>query len=93
MFHYKCIHDWLYKNIRNPKCPNCNNEILNDDEDVKIKKEKATNIIKVKKKDNINTNINMPNLNVRGINIVNNNFENGSNFDASNSNRPELDEF
>ena len=93
VFHYKCIHDWLYKNIRNPKCPNCNNEILNDDEDVKIKKEKATNIIKVKKKDNINTNINMPNLNVRGINIVNNNFENGSNFDASNSNRPELDEF
>ena len=93
VFHYKCIHDWLYKNIRNPKCPNCNNEILNDDEDVKIKKEKATNIIKVKKKDNINTNINMPNLNVRGINIVNNNFENGSNFDASNSNRPELEEF
>lgn len=30
VFHYKCIYEWLFKNILCPKCPNCNNEILND---------------------------------------------------------------
>ena len=38
VFHYNCIHDWLYKNIRNPKCPNCNHEILNDEEENNNKK-------------------------------------------------------
>ena len=31
VFHYKCIHNWLYKNIKNPRCPNCNNKILKDE--------------------------------------------------------------
>ena len=30
VFHYKCIHNWLYKNIKNIKCPNCNYELLKD---------------------------------------------------------------
>ena len=30
VFHYKCIHNWLYKNIKNIKCPNCNHELLKD---------------------------------------------------------------
>ena len=30
VFHYKCINEWLFKNIFCPKCPNCNHEILND---------------------------------------------------------------
>ena len=30
VFHFKCIHEWLFKNILCPKCPNCNNEILKD---------------------------------------------------------------
>ena len=32
VFHYKCIYEWLFKNILCPKCPNCNNEILKDNE-------------------------------------------------------------
>ena len=32
VFHYKCIHEWLFKNILCPKCPNCNNEILKESE-------------------------------------------------------------
>jgi hypothetical protein len=95
VFHYKCIHDWLYKNIRNPKCPNCNNEILNEEEAHNINQEKDTKIIKIKKKTEVkNNDTNMPNINMRGpINIVNNNID-GSHFDASQSNRPELeDEF
>ena len=30
VFHYKCIYEWLFKNILCPKCPNCNNEVLKD---------------------------------------------------------------
>ena len=33
VFHYKCINEWLFKNILCPKCPNCNNEILKDNYD------------------------------------------------------------
>ena len=87
VFHYDCIHDWLYKNIRNPKCPNCNNEILNDDDENKNNKEKDNKIIKVKKK----AGVNQQNTNDRGgaININNN----GSNIDASQSQRPQLGEY
>ena len=94
VFHYKCIHDWLYKNIRNPKCPNCNNEILNEEEAHNYNKEKDTKIIKIKKKTEVkNNDTNTPNINMRGpINIINNNIVNGSHFDASQSNRPELEE-
>ena len=45
VFHYKCIHNWLYKNVKNPKCPNCNNEILNEDKNSHEKKE--TDIIAI----------------------------------------------
>ena len=45
VFHYKCIHSWLYKNIKNPRCPNCNNDILKDENNSDEKNE--TNIIRV----------------------------------------------
>ena len=96
MFHYKCIHDWLYKNIRNPKCPNCNNEVLNDEDEHKLNQGKDTKIIKIKKKTEIkDPNMNIPNLNIRGVININNNIDDASNsnYDASQSNRPELDEF
>ena len=40
VFHYKCIHNWLYKNIKNPKCPNCNYDILDDEDNLDKKMEK-----------------------------------------------------
>ena len=40
VFHYKCIHNWLYKNIKNPKCPNCKYDILKDEDNSDKKKEK-----------------------------------------------------
>lgn len=33
VFHYKCIKDWLFKNARIPKCPNCNFEVLKSPEE------------------------------------------------------------
>ena len=92
VFHYKCISDWLYKNIRNPKCPNCNHEILNDDEDNNnnVNKEKDTRIIKVKKKSQQmnNNNVNQQITAGRGIQI-----NSGSNIDASQSQRPQLGDY
>ena len=92
MFHYKCISDWLYKNIRNPKCPNCNHEILNDDEENNnnVNKEKDTRIIKVKKKSQQmnNNNVNQQITAGRGIQI-----NSGSNIDASQSQRPQLGDY
>ena len=88
VFHYKCIHDWLYKNIKNPKCPNCNHEILNDDDESNATKEKETKIIKVKRKAgqiNNNNNVHQNNTAERGI-AINNRF----NVDVSQSQRPQL---
>ena len=31
VFHFKCIENWLYTNIMNVKCPNCNYYFLEDD--------------------------------------------------------------
>ena len=30
VFHYKCLSNWLMKNVLNPKCPNCNHNFLED---------------------------------------------------------------
>ena len=30
VFHYKCLSNWLMKNVLNPKCPNCNHNLLED---------------------------------------------------------------
>ena len=28
IFHFKCLHKWLYENLISPKCPNCNHLLL-----------------------------------------------------------------
>ena len=93
VFHYQCIHDWLYKNVRNPKCPNCNHEILNDADENNVNKEKESKIIKVKKKSqqmsNNNYNQNITAGRVGAINL-NNGFGNN---DISQSQRPQLGEY
>ena len=30
IFHYECLRDWLMKNVLNPKCPNCNYNLLQE---------------------------------------------------------------
>ena len=94
VFHYDCIYDWLHKIIKNPKCPNCNHEILNDVDENNTNysnKENDTNIIKVKKKTGLNdiksNNFNLnSNLERREVNI--NNGNNIGNIEASQSQRP-----
>ena len=72
VFHFNCIKDWLYKNAKNPKCPNCNKEVLaNDESNIDGKLDEAK-IIKVKKKAQNNNNLNN-NLNFAGRPNLNNN--------------------
>lgn len=82
VFHYKCIKDWLYKNAKNPKCPNCNKEVLVEDEIDNDIKGDENKIIKVKKKQNNNNIMNTNNINV---NINNNILNNNLNFAGRNS--------
>lgn len=82
VFHYKCIHEWVFKNILCPKCPNCNHEILKEKED-------DNNILKEKDNyDNINNeeNCNNNNPQIIQINKKQNNNRNG-NEDASSQNQ------
>ena len=30
VFHFKCLNDWLMKNLFHPKCPNCNYNLLQE---------------------------------------------------------------
>ena len=107
VFHYKCIKDWLYKNAKNPKCPNCNKEVLANDEVDINEKIDETNIIKVKKKQQqnnnnniLNNNLNFARRNSNNINPtinmnrqVNNNFNTGGRGDFSQSQRQQLGEY
>ena len=36
IFHYKCLSTWLYNNIMEPKCPNCQCNLINDENDILI---------------------------------------------------------
>ena len=47
VFHYKCLSNWLLKNFLNPKCPNCNYNLIKD---VKIPKKGEIETINVRKK-------------------------------------------
>ena len=107
VFYYKCIKDWLYKNAKNPKCPNCNKDVLSNDEASINEKIEETKIIKVKKKQqqNVNNNILNNNLNFArrntnnnnptiNVNILaNNNFNSVGRGDFSQSQRPQLGDY
>ena len=60
IFHYKCLSNWLTKNVVNPKCPNCNHNLL---QDVKIENLLETNnveqsheIVNINRRETINVN-------------------------------------
>ena len=53
IFHYQCIYNWLFKNIKNPKCPNCKHEILKDEDEKDVNnsnEKKETNVITVRRR-------------------------------------------
>ena len=54
VFHYKCIRNWLNLNVLNPKCPNCNHNLL-----LYIENKKTENIqtIDIARKNNETNNL------------------------------------
>ena len=70
VFHYKCLSNWMIKNILNPKCPNCNYNLL---QDVNLQKLEELQTININKK-----NSETINSESQGIN-ENNNMNSNSN--------------
>ena len=95
VFHYKCLSNWLRKNVKNPKCPNCNYNLIQDVKDIDIYPTKINpERIQVKKPtinnvrvDNNNSNTNRTNEN----RIIIENIENSRNVqnDETNTNTEE----
>ena len=95
VFHYKCIKDWLYKNVKNPKCPNCNKEVIVDVQSSINEKIDEQQVIQVKKKQPNNNFLNN-NLNFSGrnnISVTTNINNRGGRGDFSQSQRQYLGEY
>ena len=90
VFHYKCIHNWLYKNIKNPRCPNCNNKILKDEN--YLDEKNRTNIIRILGRHrclNYNNRLNQQDSHRRSITL---NINNQS-FNENSSQRKQIQEY
>lgn len=62
VFHYQCLSNWLVKNVMNPKCPNCNNNLIQDVKDSDIQDQIVTpERINVATNVKINNNVNEEN--------------------------------
>ena len=99
VFHYQCLSNWMVKNVMNPKCPNCNFNLIQDVKDSDIKdmvvNPERINVTNVKVnnmvngENNINNNAHNQNVNVQNEEItrnvnVNNNTESNTNTEERN---------
>ena len=79
IFHYRCLHNWLNKNaMNNPKCPNCNFDLMNIDIKKfkqKMQMQNSSAKTSIKREGSINENL-----------LSNNNLKNSSNNDSNNIN-------
>jgi len=46
VFHYKCLRNWLFQNVLNPKCPNCNYNLIKDVENKKTEEIQTIEVAK-----------------------------------------------
>ena len=96
VFHYQCLSNWMCKNVMNPKCPNCNYNLIQDVKDSDIKdlviNPERINVANVKvnnivNEENNSNNNNRPNQNV---NVQNEELtRNVNNITESNTNTEE----
>ena len=82
VFHYQCLSNWLVKNIMNPKCPNCNYNLIQNIKDSDIKNKVIPETIHVNKaKINDTNNVQNTNNNNNIDEIQIENIENENNID------------
>ena len=107
VFHYQCLSNWLSKNVMNPKCPNCNYNLIQDVKDtdiqtLKIKPEtikvSSIKINNIEEGENNNNEINanrqaqQNNENTRNINVVPNNINTDERYLATVRNENEINQ-
>ena len=59
IFHYKCLSNWLIKNVINPKCPNCNYNLVKDFDNQKIEEIQTINVVRRNNENNEGGEINI----------------------------------
>ena len=90
VFHYQCLSNWLFKNVKNPKCPNCNKNLIEDVKDSDIQpviiNPERIEVNHQIRDSNIGENDNGSRASENRVNVVNmentrniNNYENSSN--------------
>ena len=62
VFHYKCLSNWLIQNVLNPKCPNCNYNLILDVENNKTDNIQTIDISRRPNENNIETQDNNQNI-------------------------------
>jgi hypothetical protein len=84
IFHYRCLNNWLNKNIMNPKCPNCNLDLMSVDiNKIKQKYENNGTNPSIKREESMNENL--LNKNNSKNSHSNNNLNNINNINSINS--------
>ena len=63
IFHYKCLSNWLIKNVINPKCPNCNYNLVKDFDNQKIEEIQTINVARRDNENNEGGEINIREVN------------------------------
>ena len=92
VFHFKCIKDWLYKNAKNPKCPNCNIDVLEYKPEIQENEKKENennNNENVNKVDDVNNDINQ--LSPRKVKVKKKKKDKGGNNGNIEIYRPQFD--
>ena len=99
VFHYQCLSNWLVKNVMNPKCPNCNYNLIQNIKDSDIKNKVIPETIHVNKakindtnnEQNTNNNNNIDEIQIENIENENN-IENIVNVDTNSQVNPNTEE-
>ena len=99
VFHYQCLSNWLVKNVMNPKCPNCNYNLIQNIKDSDIKNMVRPETIHVNKAkinpsrntQNMNNNDNIEEIQIENIENENHveNVVNADNHSVANANTEE----
>ena len=99
VFHYQCLSNWLVKNVMNPKCPNCNYNLIQNIKDSDIKNMVTPETIHVNKAkinpsrntQNMNNNDNIEEIQIENIENENHveNVVNADNHSDANANTEE----
>ena len=94
VFHYQCLSNWMCKNVMNPKCPNCNYNLIQDVKESDIKDQiinpERINVTNVKVNNITNEENNSNNIRTnQNVNVQNEEITRNVNNNEPNTNTEE----